>query len=140
VLQLLERRIFDISEAICGNGTADNESSFKAAAGVLLRANPFLQAITHVASVGVVSHVPSSPAGPILAQDRTIRDPLRVLSQGVVLSEPFAAETCLLAVLVAIGFAIGRRNPVTLGIWAGIGVGIVALGLTRFANLNKFEI
>ena len=129
MLQLLEPRLSDISEAICGNGTADNESSFKAAAGVLLRANPFLQAITHVASVGVVSHVPSSPAGPILAQDRTIRDPLMVLSQGVVLSEPFA-----------VGFAIGRRDPVTLGIWAGIGVGIVALGLTCFANLNKFEI
>ncbi len=107
---------------------------------MLLRANPFLQAITHVASVGVVSHVPSSPADPTLAQDRTTRDPLMVLSQGVVLSEPFAAETWLLAVLVAIGFAIGRRGPVTSGIWAGIGVGIVALGLTCFANLNTFDI
>ena len=63
-----------------------------------------------------------------------------MLSQGVVLLEPFAAETWLLAILVAIGFAIGRRGPVTLGIWAGIGAGIVALGLTCFANLNKFEI
>ena len=35
---------------------------------------------------------------------------------------------------------IGRRGPVTSGIWAGIAVGIVALGLRCFANLNTFEI
>ncbi len=32
VLQSLQRRLSDISEAISGTGTADNESSFKAAA------------------------------------------------------------------------------------------------------------
>ena len=48
--------------------------------------------------------------------------------------------TWLLAVFVAIGFAIVRRGPVTSGMWAEGGVGIVALGLTRFANLNTFEI
>lgn len=51
-----------------------------------------------------------------------------------------AAGTWSLVFLVAIGFAIGRRGPVTSGIWAGVGVGIVALGLTCFANLNTFEI
>ena len=51
-----------------------------------------------------------------------------------------AAGLGLLAPLVAIGFAIGRRGRVASGIWAGVGVGIVALGLTCFANLSTFEI
>ena len=93
VLQSLQRRLSDISEAISATGTTGNDSSFNAAAGVLLRANPFLQAINHVDSDGVVNHVPSSPDGSTLAPDRKMRNPLTVPSQGVALSEPFSAAT-----------------------------------------------
>jgi two-component system, cell cycle sensor histidine kinase and response regulator CckA len=92
VFQSLQRRLSDISEAISGTGTAGNDSSFDSSAGVLLRANPFLQAINHVDSDGVVSRVSSSPSGPTLAPARTMQDPLTALSRGVVLSEPFATE------------------------------------------------
>jgi hypothetical protein len=51
-----------------------------------------------------------------------------------------AAGLWLLSVLVGIGFAIGRGGQTTSGIWAGVGLGVVALGLTCFANLSTFEI
>ena len=39
-----------------------------------------------------------------------------------------------IAILAAIGFAIARKRHIAAGILAGVGIGIVALGLSCFAN------
>ncbi len=50
-----------------------------------------------------------------------------------------AAGLWLIAVLVAIGFLVGRGGRATSGIWAGVAVGVVSLGMTCFANLNTVD-
>lgn len=48
----------------------------------------------------------------------------------------FGAAACwLLAVLVATGFAIAGRRQIASGMFAGIAIGILALGVTCFANM-----
>ena len=42
----------------------------------------------------------------------------------------------VLAILTCIGFAIAHKRQVALGILAGIGIGIVGLGVTCFATIN----
>ena len=51
----------------------------------------------------------------------------------------YGAGLGVLALLVAIGFAIARKGRAASGILAGIGVGILALALTCFANLSTID-
>jgi tetratricopeptide (TPR) repeat protein len=69
---------------------------------------------------------------------------LGVISTAGAASEGFfflwfaGAGLVLLAPLVAIGFAIGRKSRVAAGILAGFGVGILALALTFLANFSYY--
>lgn len=49
-----------------------------------------------------------------------------------------AAGVGLLALLLAAGFGAAGEKAAVSGILAGIGVGVVALGLTCFVNLGTF--
>ncbi len=52
----------------------------------------------------------------------------------------FAAVACFIAAFVAlIVFIVKRKNRVAAGILAGIGIGIVALGASCFANLSTIK-
>ncbi len=42
----------------------------------------------------------------------------------------------VLAILACIGFAIAHKRQIATGILAGIGIGIVGLGLTCFAQIS----
>ena len=42
----------------------------------------------------------------------------------------------VLAILTCIGFAVAHKRQVALGVLAGIGIGIVGLGVTCFATIN----
>ncbi len=42
----------------------------------------------------------------------------------------------VIAILSAIGFTIAHKRQIASGIFAGIGIGIVALGATCIANLS----
>ncbi len=42
----------------------------------------------------------------------------------------------VIAVVVAIVFAVKGKRKIAAGIWAGIGIGIVSLGVTCFANFS----
>jgi uncharacterized RDD family membrane protein YckC len=43
----------------------------------------------------------------------------------------------VLAILASIGFAIGRRRQIALGILAGAAIGAVGLGLSCFAAISR---
>jgi hypothetical protein len=43
----------------------------------------------------------------------------------------------VLAILACIGFAIARKRQIALGILAGVGIGIVAVGLSCFAAITS---
>lgn len=43
-----------------------------------------------------------------------------------------------LAIMAAIGFAIARQKKITAGIFAGIGIGLVTLGVSCLANLSLY--
>lgn len=90
VLQALQRRLSDVSQALSGTGSADDEKEFRAAALLLLRANPFLQAIIHESADGSVSRV---SADPTLGATGSVRDPLSVQNGSVALSRPHAAPS-----------------------------------------------
>jgi hypothetical protein len=48
----------------------------------------------------------------------------------------FGAVACwFLAVLAAVGFTIAGKRQIASGIFAGVAIGILALGVTCFANL-----
>jgi hypothetical protein len=42
-----------------------------------------------------------------------------------------------LAILACIGFAIAHKRQIAIGILAGIGIGVVGLGLTCFATMSN---
>ena len=42
----------------------------------------------------------------------------------------------LIAIVVAIIYTVKGRREIAAGIWAGIGIGIVSMGLTCFANMQ----
>ena len=42
-----------------------------------------------------------------------------------------------LAILACIGFAIAHKRQIAIGILAGIGIGVVGLGLTCFASFSN---
>lgn len=44
-----------------------------------------------------------------------------------------AGMLCVLALLVSIGFIIAKKRRIAAGILAGVGIGLVGLGLTCFA-------
>ena len=43
----------------------------------------------------------------------------------------------VLAILVGIGFAIARKGQIAAGIFSGVGIGIVGVGLSCFAIITQ---